>query len=180
MAEAAAKRRIPPVFWVLFGLVDLVIVAVVLVALFWVAPVPPAFAGTRTLEQARQVQPTGLAVAVVTSDACLACQMYKRGALTDQRFTDWVRANAGAAYLKWGADTEQIESLGVDRFPATVVVTGDEVLATHYGPMNTDELLAFLDAARAELGGAGAAPGTGDPDPDPAQPAGAPQPPAGG
>lgn len=176
MAEAATKRRIPPVFWVLFGLVDLVIVAVVLVALFWVAPVPSAFAGSRSLEQARAVQPTGLAVAVVTADYCLACQMYKRGALSDPRLAEWMDANAGAAYLKWGADDEQIESIGVDQFPATVVVAGERVVATHYGAMGIDELIAFLDAARAEAGRGEAAPADPDADPPsdpPADPEGA-------
>lgn len=152
----AGKARIPPVLWVVFAVVDLAIVAAVLGAVFWVAPTPPAFGAAQTLVQARQAKPSGLVVAVVTADWCLSCQMYKRNALADQRFTDWVSANAGATALVWGRDDADIASLQVDRYPATVVLANDSILATHYGAMSIDDLLAMLDRAAASLGAPGA------------------------
>lgn len=144
----AAKAKIPPALWIMFIVVDVCIVGAVLIALFWVAPVPTAFAGSQTLAQASSAKPGGLSVVIVTADYCYLCQMYKRGALADARVEQWIEQHAGAVALKWGRDTEAIESIPVEGFPATVVMTGSHVLATHIGVMDTDELLEFLETAR--------------------------------
>ncbi len=138
------KAKVPAALWIAFALVDLVIVAAVLVAFFWVAPVPGAFGDNTTLASARADQPGRPVVAVVTADSCLSCQMYKRGALTDARFAAWIEQHASGAYLKWGTSDTDIASIGVTRYPATVLVAGDAILATHYGSMRIEELLAFL------------------------------------
>lgn len=167
----AGKFKIPLALWIAFIVVDLAIVGAVLAAVYWVAPVPTAFSGNLTLAQARAAKPSGLTVAVVTADYCLACQIYKRGALSDPRVAAWVSDNAGAAYLKWGADESEIESISVARYPATVVLAGQAVLATHYGAMSADDLLTFLQTSVAELPSPEAAPAPQEPGAPEAAPA---------
>lgn len=163
-----SKAKIPPAIWLAFIVVDLAIAGAVAIALFWVAPVPTAFGMSRAAlaeasAPAASGQRAGVIVAVVTADSCFACQMYKRGALADARFASWVGAHAGAVHLRWGVDDEQIAGLGVERYPATVVLARGEVLATHYGAMSTDELIGFLDQAAA-----GASEGESTAEPEPA------------
>lgn len=145
------KPRIPPALWAVFGIIDLAIIGAVLAAVFWVAPLPPAFEAGHTLEQARAAHPRGLTVAVITADPCLACQMYKRGALRDERFTQWAADNAGVVHLKRGRDDAAIASLNVTGSPATVVMLGHQTMAAHVGLMSGDELMEFLREQEARI-----------------------------
>jgi len=142
------KAKTSPALWFTFVVFDLCIVAAVLIAFFWVAPMPAGFAGGQSVAQARAAKASGLSVVLVTADHCLMCQMYKRGALADPRVTAWIEQNAGAASLKWGVDSEAIAAIPVEGYPATVVMAGTSVLATHIGAMSAEELLEFLEGAR--------------------------------
>ena len=156
--------RIRPAVLAAFIALDLVIVGVVLIALFWVAPAPPAFAQGQTLAQAQRAKPDGLSVAVITADWCFACQMYKRGPLADARVTSWLEEHAGTTLLVHGKNDADIEAVGVEGLPATVIMTGSSVLAVHTGLMSADELLEFLESNRARALEA-AAPATPDAEP---------------
>jgi hypothetical protein len=146
-----ARPRIPPALWAAFIAIDLAIIGAVLAAIFWVAPVPAALARSGTLAQARAAHPSGLTVAVVTADWCLACQMYKRGALGDERVAQWLAENAGSVLLVHGQDDADIAALGVSGVPATVVTLGDATMAAHIGLMSADELLEFLKTQAARV-----------------------------
>lgn len=152
----STKAKVPAALWVTFVLFDVCVVAAVLIAFFWVAPLPAAFAGGQTVAQARAAKPSGLWVVVVTADHCLSCQMYKRGGLADPRVTAWIEEHAGAAALKWGVDDEEIKEIGVTSYPATVVLAGANVVATNVGAMRAEELLEFLERARNAAAEAGA------------------------
>lgn len=172
-ARPAQTRRIPPLLWVVFILVDIAIVGAILAAVFWVAPTPPALGQSTTLAEARAASPGGLVVAVATSDSCLSCQMYKRGALRDERIASWISENAGAVLLVRGTHDADIAAAGVERIPATVVLSGERVVAVHYGAMSAADLLAFLERAAApEASGSPA--GSPVAQPDPESPAGVP------
>lgn len=142
----AAKARLSPALWGVFILIDAVIVLGVLAAIFWVAPTPPAFATGQTMAQAQAANPSGLSVVLVTADHCLACQMYKRGALADARVNQWITENAGAVSLKWGKDQEQIDALHITSYPATVLLINGQTLASQTGGMSADDLLQFLQS----------------------------------
>lgn len=163
-----ANVRIRPAVLAAFIALDLVIVGVVLIALFWVAPAPPAFAQGQTLAQAQRAKPTGLSVAVITADWCFACQMYKRGPLADARVTSWLEEHAGTTLLVHGEHDADIEAVGVEGLPATVIMTGSSVLAAHIGLMSAEELLEFLESNRVRALEAGA-PATPDAEPSGAE-----------
>lgn len=119
---------------------------------FRLAPTPPIFDESVTLVQAsEQAASDGhVVLAVVTADFCPICQSYKRNALVDPRLGAWVEANAETVYLEWERDPDTIEALGVTQWPATLVLDANrEVIAMEYGSMSADELMAFLQSARA-------------------------------
>ncbi len=129
----------------------LLILAVAGGAYLWIsrlAPTPAVFDESVTIQQASQrAAETGhVVVAVVTADFCSTCQAYKRGALNDERFAQWVQGHAEPVYLEWDRDPEIIKEIGVDRWPATVVMDStNHVLGKRYGAMGVAELLAFVD-----------------------------------
>lgn len=115
-------------------------------AIFWVAPTPSMFDPGVTLQQAsaKALTESKPVLAVVTADYCLQCQVYKRSALADPRVTEWVKANAETAYVKWGTQEQDLERLGVTGFPATVLIPASGEPRVHIGLMSADELLEFL------------------------------------
>jgi len=115
-----------------------------------VAPTPAVFDKSVTIQQAsRRAEETGhVVLAVVTADFCPTCQAYKRGALNDQRFAQWVADNAEPVYLEWDRDPGIIKAIGVDRWPATVVMdSANHVLGKRYGALSSADLLAFVQLA---------------------------------
>lgn len=115
-----------------------------------VAPTPAVFDENVTLQQASQrAEETGhVVLAVVTADFCPTCQAYKRGALNDERFAQWVTENAEPVYLEWDRDPDMIKKIGVDRWPATVVMdSANHVLGMRYGALSSADLLAFVQLA---------------------------------
>lgn len=142
--------------------VVVVLVLVGLAAVFWVAPTPPMFDPGVTFQQAsaKATQEGKPVFAVVTADYCLQCQIYKRGALRDQRIVQWATENSEPVMIKWGSDPAAIEALGVTSFPATVLMAPGEKPRVLTGAPSAEELLEFLNAppappAPAESGSAG-------------------------
>ena len=101
----------------------------------------------------------------MTADFCPVCQAYKRGALADEQVAHWAGANAETVYLEWERDADAIEALGVEKWPATLVLDASgTVLATDYGKMEPVELIGFANAALpGEIDGADASPPEGAP-----------------
>lgn len=121
-----------------------------LVAWKWVAPVPTMFDPTVSFTQAsaRAGAEHKSVLVVVTADYCLQCQIFKRSALADPRVIEWVGNNAQTAYVKWGAQSKELEGLGVTGFPATILIPTAGVPRTHVGLMSADELLSFLQSSQ--------------------------------
>ncbi len=132
-----------------------VVAALAVGGLMWVfrlAPTPPIFDENVTLVQARQQAAADgdVVLAVVTADFCPICQSYKRGALADEQVAQWAADHAQTVYLEWERDAATIAELGVEKWPATLVLDSDgQVLAMEYGKMSADELIAFGQAALA-------------------------------
>jgi methionine-R-sulfoxide reductase len=121
-----------------------------LAAWLWLAPTPDVFAaGPDGLDEAialagEQGKPV---VAVATSDFCLACQIYKRGALDDERVQRWIRDNAVASntVIEWEtADAERLERSN-GPVPATLFLVDGEILGDLTGGVSADELLVWLE-----------------------------------
>lgn len=127
---------------------------------FRLAPMPPIFDESVTLTQAsdRAGAEQHVVLAVVTADFCPVCQAYKRGALSDPQVAEWARANAETVYLEWERDAATIESLGIEKWPATLVLDAEgNVLAQRYGRMDAIELISFANSAIPAAGDSGAA-----------------------
>jgi len=122
------------------------------------APTPPIFDESVTIEQASAAAgPDEVVLAVVTADFCPTCQIYKRNALSSEALVDWVRGRAETVYLEWERDADTIEALGVEKWPATLVLSpAGQVIAREYGMMSEDGLMAFLNDAASRAGGDGA------------------------
>ncbi len=116
---------------------------------FWVVTdTPKMFNEKVTLEQAleRAAESDRLVLVVVTADFCPTCQAYKRGGLADKQVHAWAREHAETVYLEWERHPEVIASLGVQAFPATLVLRGDgSIIDSYYGPKSGAGLLAFLN-----------------------------------
>lgn len=119
-------------------------------AVFWVAPNPPMFDPGVTFQQAsaKAVAEGKPVLAVVTADYCLQCQMYKRGALLDERVAQWAKEHAEPVMIKWGSDPAAMEALGVTSFPATVLLTPGAAPKILTGAPSAEELLEFLNGAQ--------------------------------
>ncbi len=119
-------------------------------ARLWLAPVPDPFAAGPGLERAialarEEGRPV---VAVATSDFCLPCQRYKRGALADERVRRWIAEHAVPSFTRIEWESAEAERLGRANgpVPATMLLEGERVVATLEGACDADELLAWLDA----------------------------------
>lgn len=123
---------------------------VLLVVRLWLAPTPDVFgAGPKRLADAialgrAEHKPV---LAVATSDFCLACQLYKRGALADERVQAWIRAHAVPSFtrIEWeDADARRLERAN-GPVPATALLVDGVVVARFDGSRSADELLAWLE-----------------------------------
>lgn len=118
--------------------------------IYRVAPTPPIFDESVTLSQAsdRAAAEGEIVLAVVTADFCPTCQAYKREALSDDRVAQWAATNAQTVYLEWERDAATIEELGIEKWPATLVLdSSGDVIAMRYGKLNADDLIAFANDA---------------------------------
>lgn len=118
---------------------------------------PPMFDGAPVTlrEAADRAGEGGLIFAYATADWCGPCQHYKKTALSDERVTEWVRANATPAYIDVDANQPDARALGASAIPMTVVMNSrGEVLASATGAMSADRLLAMLEDAKRKHAGA--------------------------
>jgi len=111
------------------------------------APVPPMFSEGLTLEQAidRSAERDGVVLAVVTADWCAPCQSYKKKGLADERVTAWINEHGAPASIDFDADRELAERFGITSLPSTLFFHNGEYVGGVSGPMNGDNLLAFLN-----------------------------------
>jgi len=107
------------------------------------APTPGIFEDQYTIEQATlQSETTGKPMLVlVTADWCPPCQALKKGALSNEKVTNWVKDNMVPVYLEDGANSEQIRMLPVRSFPTTFVIKDGEILGQFSGNASASSFL---------------------------------------
>lgn len=113
------------------------------------APVPEVFAAGLTFEEAQtEAAASGKPVfALVTADWCGPCQSLKRGALSDPRVVDLIRANAVPVYLEEATAMTHIQALGVRAYPTAVILRDGQVEQMIEGGASPDNYLRTLRAA---------------------------------
>lgn len=116
------------------------------------APVPPAFANGRTLQQARDAAATSgrPVLALAVAEWCPYCQRIKRDALTDPRVASWIASESEAAYidvsdkLRDPAVQELTSELHVSEVPVLLLLDDGREIARLAGAFDADEVLAWL------------------------------------
>ncbi len=112
------------------------------------APTPVVFESHSTLDDAFQTAGDGTVLAFATADWCGPCQSLKRGALSDERFTQWIDANnVTTAYLDATGANADAEQLGISSLPTLVYFREGKEVARTSGVMSADRLLGWLDKA---------------------------------
>ena len=124
-----------------------------------VAPVPPMFDESVTLEQASAAADANgqFVLAVATFDYCIGCQNLKRNTLSDDRVESWVSDHARPVYLKMGRDDDAIEALrtrcreaGIEAklngLPMVVLLKDGTPVAARTGFVDVPGFVKFLDA----------------------------------
>lgn len=112
-----------------------------------VAPKPAVFSDAITLDAALdQSASTGLPVFVVaTADWCGPCQVYKKGALSDEAVASAIRARTIPVYLDVDRYPDAAEALGVTSIPASFLIANDEVVARAVGVQSAEALTDWLE-----------------------------------
>lgn len=129
-----------------------IIVAVGLIALRLrggPVPRPPAFAGTLTLAEAveRGKQKGTPVVAFATADWCPPCRAMKRETLIDPRVEAFLELKTIPVYVNIDHDPDAARRLSVMGIPATVVISGDTIVAKSEGYLTAVNYLSFLESA---------------------------------
>lgn len=113
-----------------------------------VAPTPAAFESHATLSQALDTAGDGSVLAYATADWCGPCQAFKRGALANERFTQWIDSNdVTTAYLDATGANEEAQHLGISSIPTLVYFKHGKEVARHTGVMSADRLIGWLEQA---------------------------------
>lgn len=146
MFGSCCKKRGANPLWGILG-----IAVMVLGAQAWTsrdAPTPPSFAEGVPLDNAIELADGAdrVVFAVATADWCPPCKTYKRGALSDDRVTAWLGANAVPILIDVDEFPDDASRLGVSSIPATFILRDGEVVARSEGAWSAGALLDWLDA----------------------------------
>jgi thioredoxin-like negative regulator of GroEL len=131
------------------GLSGWILVRALLGGSVGVAPKPAVFAAARTLDEAiAESKRNGTPVlAFVTADWCPPCQTMKRTTLLDTRVEAYLKGKTIPVYVDVDVDPKSAGTLGVTGIPATVVISGDTVIARTSGALAVDDYMSFVEAA---------------------------------
>lgn len=146
MGAKKTSRTFPTIF-----MLTVAFVATALFVRFFVlggtAPTPALFDASLTLTEATtQSESTGKPVFLVaTSDSCLPCQVYKRGALVDERVVSRISTAMIPVYLDVDQQRDALGRLQISSIPATRILVKGEVAAALDSVVNADELLEFAE-----------------------------------
>lgn len=134
----------------LIGLVASAVLSLSLYVLYaggGIAPLPPAFDRSVTLEYAQKsAQATDKPVLVfVSADWCGACQRFKRKALASQLVTQQIRKDYVPVYLDATEANREAMSLRVVGVPTLLVLRGGLEVSRLTGGVGEGELIQWLD-----------------------------------
>ncbi|MEZ6243564.1 MAG: thioredoxin family protein [Phycisphaerales bacterium] len=112
-------------------------------------PLPPVFADSSTLDDAiEQGKQTGKPVlALVTSDACLACTRLERDTLPDGRVTSLIADRFIPVVINEREAPDDARRLPYMYLPATLVIRDGVVVARHEGYLPAEAYTAWLEHA---------------------------------
>ena len=120
-----------------------------------VAPTPAAFTQVRTLDDAlAQSEQTGKPVlAFATADWCGACQAFKRGALADEKVTQWINANTIPVYIDMthNSDPQAQQAsrlLGVRAVPLLVLLDSNTIYGRLEGGTRSAKLMSWFEKVK--------------------------------
>ncbi len=111
------------------------------------APVPAMFSAKLDLERAVEVaeQQDKYVFAVASANWCGACQVYKRGALADERVSQWMSEHAIPVFIDVDQSQDAARVLRVGPIPSTYVLKGKTIVGQVDGAVGADALLDWLD-----------------------------------
>lgn len=121
-----------------------------------VAEKPQMFAEGLTLAsaKAKASEAQKMVLVMATADWCGPCQELKRGALRDPAVELWVQQFAVPAYLDTDKSTE-VGALRVLGIPTLILFRGDQEVGRITGAVGVEELMAWLEESRKQVGGRG-------------------------
>jgi thiol:disulfide interchange protein len=108
---------------------------------------PEYFDTTVTLAQAEHASAeSGRAVlAFVTADWCVPCQKLKRGALSDERVSSWIRESTHPVYIDvTDGGTPEADRVGAQYLPTLALMRDGKVVSRTSGVIDTKQMLEFL------------------------------------
>jgi thioredoxin-related protein len=137
------KHFLPIVF---LALIAFILAPKVLNIIQGPAPTPNIFADGYSIEQATyQSQTSGKPMLIlVTADWCPPCQALKKGALSDEKVTNWVKNNMVPVYLEESANPDQIRMLPVNAYPTTLIINEGKVLGHFTGNKSPSSFLSRI------------------------------------
>lgn len=113
------------------------------------AATPAVFQGTPTLSQAKASAAGKPVLVFATADWCGPCQIFKRGALRDERVADAVRRLTVPVYLDVDKAKDDAAGLKIFSIPALVLIRDGAPAARLEGVQDAERVVAWLeDAAR--------------------------------
>ncbi|MFK7759902.1 MAG: thioredoxin family protein [Phycisphaerales bacterium] len=131
---------------VLLALVLYIITPKVMNIISGPAETPGIFVQKLSLQAAQeQSETTGKPMLVlVTADWCPPCQALKKGALTDDSVTQWVKENMVPVYLEESVNPEEIRMLPVNSYPTTLVIQDGNILGQFAGNASASSFLSKI------------------------------------
>ena len=110
--------------------------------------IPASFAGYSSLQPALADAAGGPVLAFATADWCGPCQTFKKGALADEQFANWITQNGvKGVYLDSTSGHPDADKLGVQAIPTLVFFRDGKEVARNTGGMSTTQLIAWLERA---------------------------------
>lgn len=115
-----------------------------------VAPMPSVFDPSVTLASATAAAKGSDKPVLVfaTADWCGPCQVFKRGALADERVATWIREHTWPVYLDIDKSKNDAAALGVRAIPCLILLKGESIVDMIDGAHEADVVLEWLKQVR--------------------------------